>query len=144
DILLFASIPLWISLAVFAPEICALLGSRYLPSAPVLRIVAYRSVLSVLDGFLGHGFLISVNSLRERQLALSISLVLLAALSIIFGYYWGSVGVAAGLFISDSLLILQYLRISDRIGMKIEWPSIAPSMLAGLAMVSCAVVAPSA
>jgi O-antigen/teichoic acid export membrane protein len=142
DILLFASIPVWISLALFAPEICGLLGSRYVPSAPVLRIVAYRSVLAVLDGFLGHGFLVSVNRLKERQAALFVSLVLLAVLSTLFAYFWGAEGVAIGLFVSDALLILQYLRISSRIGMRIEWPSMAPSLLAGAAMLACAFAIP--
>jgi len=142
DILLFASIPVWLSLALFAPEVCALLGSRYVASAPVLRIVAGRSVLAVLDGFLGHGFLVAVNRLRERQVALSLSLVLLAALSTLFGYLWGAVGVAIGLFISDSTLILQYLRITSRIGMQIEWPSVAPSFFAGAIMVIWALAIP--
>ena len=142
DILLFASIPVWLSLALFAPEVCALLGSRYVASAPVLRIVACRSVLAVLDGFLGHGFLVAVNRLKERQVALSLSLVLLAALSTLFGYLWGAVGVAIGLFISDATLILQYLRITSRIGMQIEWPSVAPSFFAGAIMVIWALAIP--
>ena len=142
DILLFASIPVWLSLALFAPEVCALLGSRYVASAPVLRIIACRSVLAVLDGFLGHGFLVAVNRLKERQVALSLSLLLLAALSSLFGYLWGAVGVAIGLFISDSTLILQYLRITSRIGMQIEWPSVVPSFFAGAIMVIWALVIP--
>jgi len=142
DILLFASIPVWLSLALFAPEVCALLGSRYVASAPVLRIVACRSVLAVLDGFLGHGFLVAVNRLKERQVALSWSLILLATLSTLFGYLWGAVGVALGLLISDAALILQYLRITSRIGMRIEWPSITPSFFAGAIMVICALTIP--
>jgi PST family polysaccharide transporter len=142
DILLFASIPVWLALALFAPEVCGMLGSKYIPSAPVLRIVASRSVLAVLDGFLGHGFLIAVNRLKERQKALSLSLVLLAALSTLFGYLWGAIGVAVGLFISDAVLVLQYLRITSRIGMRIEWPSIAPTFLAGVTMVALALAIP--
>lgn len=142
DILLFASIPVWISLSLFAPEICALLGPRYVPSAPVLRIVACRSVLAVLDGFLGHGFLVSVNRLKERQAALSISFVLLAALSTALGYLWGAEGVAIGLFVSDAVLIFQYLRIISRIGMPIEWVSVVPSFIAGGIMAASALVLP--
>jgi len=142
DILLFASIPVWISLSFFAPEICALLGPRYVPSAPVLRIVACRSVLAVLDGFLGHGFLVSVNRLRERQTALSVSFFLLAALSTLLGYLWGAEGVAIGLFISDAVLISQYLRIISKIGMPIEWPAVVPGILAGAIMAATALVLP--
>ena len=142
DILLFASIPVWISLSFFAPEICALLGPRYVPSAPVLRIVACRSVLAVLDGFLGHGFLVSVNRLKERQTALTVSFLLLAALSTLLGYCWGAEGVAIALFISDAVLISQYLRITSKIGMPIEWPAIVPGILAGAIMVATALVLP--
>lgn len=142
DILLFASIPVWISLSFFAPEICALLGPRYVPSAPVLRIVACRSVLAVLDGFLGHGFLISVNRLKERQTALSVSFFLLAALSTLLGYLWGAEGVAIGLFISDAVLISQYLRILSKIGMPMEWPAVVPGILAGAIMAAAAVALP--
>ena len=142
DILLFASIPVWISLSVFAPEICALLGPRYVPSAPVLRIVACRSVLAVLDGFLGHGFLVSVNRMRERQAALSVSFVLLAVLSTVLGYMWGAEGVAIGLFVSDAVLISQYLRIISQIGMPLEWTPVVPGFLAGAIMVVSALVLP--
>lgn len=144
DILLFASIPVWISLSFFAPQICALLGPRYVPSAPVLRIVACRSVLAVLDGFLGHGFLVAVNRLKERQTALTVSFFLLAALSTLFGYLWGAEGVAVGLFISDAVLISQYLRIISKIGMPMEWPAVVPGILAGAFMAATAVVLPQA
>jgi len=142
DILLFASIPVWISLSVFAPEICALLGPRYIPSAPVLRIVACRSVLAVLDGFLGHGFLVSINRMKERQTALSVSFVLLAVLSTALGYMWGAEGVAIGLFVSDAVLIFQYLRIISRIGMPLEWTPVVPGFLAGAIMVAGALALP--
>jgi O-antigen/teichoic acid export membrane protein len=142
DILLFASIPVWISLSVFAPEICALLGPRYVPSAPVLRIVACRSVLAVLDGFLGHGFLVSVNRMKERQAALSVSFVLLAVLSAVLGYMWGAEGVAIGLFVSDAVLIFQYLRIFSRIGMPLEWTPVVPGLFAGAIMVGSALALP--
>jgi PST family polysaccharide transporter len=142
DILLFASIPVWISLSFFAPEICALLGPRYVPSAPVLRIVACRSVLAVLDGFLGHGFLVSVNRLTERQTALSVSFFLLAVLSTLLGYLWGAEGVAIGLFASDAVLISQYLRIISKIGMPIKWPAVVPGILAGAIMAATAIVVP--
>jgi O-antigen/teichoic acid export membrane protein len=143
DVLLFASIPVWISLSFFSPEICALLGSRFVPGAPVLRIVACRSVLAVLDGFLGHGFLVAVNRMKERQAALFVSFLLLAALSTALGSLWGAEGVAIGLFISDAVLISQYLRIISKIGMPIEWPAVVPGILAGAIMAGGAMVLPA-
>ena len=137
DGILLATIPIWICLASFARPLCSLLGPEYVPSAAVLQIVAVRSVLSVLDGFLGHGFLVAANQVCERQRALARCLVLLAAMSLAFGYLWGAVGVGLALLISDGCLILQYLWINSRIGLKIEWPSMAPSLAAILLMVAC-------
>ena len=142
DIVIFTAVPFWIGLALFAPQVCRLLGSRYAFSAPVLRIVASRSLLSVLDGFLGHGYLIAVNQVRARQRAQVRSLVLLAALSLLLGWLWGPVGVGVALFVSDSTLVLQYLRISARIKMKIEWPAVLPAVVAGGVMVGAALATP--
>jgi len=138
DAILFATIPIWITLAVFAPQVSNLLGPQYIPGAPVLRIVAVRCVLSVLDGFLGHGFLVAVNRVGERQKALARSLVVLAVLSLAFGARWGAVGVGFALVISDLSLILQYLWITARIGLRVEWPSMAPSLIAAGFMAACA------
>lgn len=143
DIVVFAAVPLWIGLALFAPSICAILGSRYADSAPVLRIVASRSLLSVLDGFLGHGYLIAVNQVKERQRAQARSLILLASLSLLLGWLWGPVGVGVAMFVSDSTLILQYLNISRRVKMKIEWPAALPSSIAGAAMILTALATPN-
>jgi len=143
DILVFAAVPLWIGLALFAPQICTLLGSRYASSAPVLRIVASRSLLSALDGFLGHGYLIAVNQVKERQRAQAKSLIILAALSLLLGWLWGPVGVGVAMFVSDSTLILQYLRINRRVKMKIEWPAVLPASMAGAAMIVTAIATPN-
>lgn len=142
DVILFATLPIWIAMAVFAPEICHLLGRQYIPSAAVLRIVAIRCVSSVLDGFLGHGFLVAVNRVSERQKALARCLILLAVLSVALGAVWGAVGVGVALVISDGCLILQYLWIISRIGQKIQWPSLTPSVFAAVFMVACAMGLP--
>jgi O-antigen/teichoic acid export membrane protein len=143
DLIVFACVPIWISLALYAPQICALLGSRFADSAPVLRVVAYRCILTVLDGFLGHGFLVAVNRVKERQIALTRSLILLAALSLIFGHYRGALGVAYALLVSDAALILQYLLINSRIGLTVEWPSVVPTLTAGACMIACGLSLPS-
>lgn len=142
DILLFSCIPIWITLALFAPQVCSLLGGRYVAGAPVLRVLAIRSVLAVLDGFLGHGFLVAVNRVKERQSALARSTLLLIVLSLLFGYFWGAPGVAFALLASDACLILQYLVIAARIRLHIDAPSVAPAMCAGAGMVLSAFVLP--
>ncbi len=143
DGILFATIPIWICLAAFARPLCSLLGPGYIPSAPVLQIVAVRSVLSVLDGFLGHSFLVAANQVGERQKALARCLGLLAGTSLAFGYFWGAIGVGLALLASDFCLILQYLRISSRIGLKIEWPSMVPNLTAAMLAGGCVLLLPS-
>ena len=142
DGILLTTIPAWLSLALFAKQICVLLGANYVPSAAVLSIVAVRCVLSVLDGFFGHGFLVAANRVAERQRALAISLVLLGILSVVLGYFWGAIGVAFALVMSDATLILQYLPISARIGLKIEWPRMLPVGVAAFLMILCALALP--
>jgi O-antigen/teichoic acid export membrane protein len=134
DLIIFLAVPLGVALAIFAPEICHILGSRFANSVVVLRIVAYRSLLAVLDGFLGHGFLIAINKIKERQVAQAWSAVLLGVLTLSFGYVWGPVGVAVALLISDSTLIYQYLRIASRSDLKVECPAFLSSVAAGLGM----------
>lgn len=142
DIVMFISVPLAVSLAVFAPQVCHLLGGRYAQSVPVLRVVASRCVLAVLDGFLGHGFLVAINRVRERQAALMRCVLLLGALSLAFGGMWGAVGVAVALLIADSSLILQYLRIISGISMKIDWPAVLPSFISGMFMAAVGIAVP--
>jgi O-antigen/teichoic acid export membrane protein len=142
DIVLFLSVPLLVLLAVFAPQLCHFLGTRFAASAPALRVVSSRSVLAVLDGFLGHGFLMAINRVKERQQALAKCVVLLAVLTLGLGYVWGPVGVAVALLIADSTLILQYLRLTNKIGLKISWPAVLPSVMAGAAMAGTALALP--
>jgi len=73
---------------------------------------------------------------------LTVSFFLLAALSTALGYLWGAEGVAIGLFISDAVLISQYLRIISKIGMPIEWPAVVPGILAGAIMAATGIVLP--
>jgi PST family polysaccharide transporter len=142
DGIMCVTIPVWICMAVFAKPLCNLIGTNYVPSATVLSIISIKCVLTVLDGFFGHGFLVAANRVRERQRALAKCLLLLGLLSAVFGYFWGAVGVGIAFVVSDSYLILQYLRISSRIGLKIEWPSMLPVGIAAVLMTCCALVLP--
>jgi len=143
DGILCVTIPIWIGLALFAKPLCSFLGANYVPSAAVLSIVAIRCVLTVLDGFFGHGFLVAANRVAERQKALAESLVVLGLLSLLLGHFWGAVGVGCALVVSDGWLILQYLRISARIGLRIEWPALLPIAVAAALMVACALALPA-
>jgi O-antigen/teichoic acid export membrane protein len=143
DGILCVTIPIWVGLALFAKPLCQFLGTSYVPSAAVLSIIAIRCVLTVLDGFFGHGFLVAANRVGERQKALAECLLLLGLLSFAFGHRWGAVGVAAALVISDSWLIFHYLRICSRIGLRIEWPALLPIAAAAVLMICSAAVVPA-
>ncbi len=134
EVLLFVSIPVAVSLSVFAPEICQFLGPRFAASSPVLRIIAYRALLSAIDGFLGHGFLIAINEVKRRQRAQAVSLIVLASLTLLLGHFYGPLGVAVALFISDVLLLAQYAEILSRLKLTIRCPFLIPSLLAGALM----------
>jgi O-antigen/teichoic acid export membrane protein len=134
DLIVLLCVPAAIAISIFAPEICALLGSRFASSTLVLRILAYRILLSVVDGFLGHGFLIAINRVRERQRAQTYALVLLGILTLLLGKVWGPTGAACALFIADAALILQYLWILSRLKLRLSSNVLLPCFLAGGAM----------
>ncbi len=134
DLIVLLCVPAAIAISIFAPEICALLGSRFASSTLVLRILAYRILLSVVDGFLGHGFLIAINRVRERQRAQTYALVLLGILTLLLGKIWGPTGAACALFIADAALILQYLWILSRLKLRLSSNVLLPCFLAGGAM----------
>lgn len=131
DLLVLLCVPAAITISVFAPELCSLLGPRFASSSWVLRILAYRVLFSVVDGFLGHGFLIAINRVRERQRAQAYALVLLGILTLALGKIWGPTGAACALFIADAALILQYLFILSRLGLRVSSHVLLPSLLAG-------------
>jgi O-antigen/teichoic acid export membrane protein len=135
DLIVLLCVPAAIAMSIFAPELCALLGPRFASSTLVLRIMAYRILFSVIDGFLGHGFLIAINRVRERQRAQAYALVLLGILTLILGKIWGATGAACALFIADTVLILQYLWILSRLGLRVSSRILLPCLLAGGAMV---------
>jgi O-antigen/teichoic acid export membrane protein len=140
DLIMLLCVPAAIAISIFAPEICALLGSRFASSTLVLRILAYRILLSVLDGFLGHGFLIAINRVRERQRAQTYALVLLGILTLLLGKLWGPTGAACALFIADAALILQYLWILSRLKLRLSSKVLLPCLVAGGAMAAVTLI----
>jgi O-antigen/teichoic acid export membrane protein len=140
DLIMLLCVPAAIAISIFAPEICALLGSRFASSTLVLRILAYRILLSVVDGFLGHGFLIAINRVRERQRAQTYALVLLGILTLLLGKLWGPTGAACALFIADAALILQYLWILSRLKLRLSSNVLLPCLVAGGAMAAVTLI----
>lgn len=144
DVLLFVSVPVAVLMSAFAPQICAVFGPRFSGSAIVLRILAFRSLVAVLDGFIGQAFLTAIGQVGERRNAQMKAFVVLAALTLLLGRYWGAAGAAVALLCSDLVLFIQYLPICRRAFLPLQWPALWPSMGAGSAMAVSAVYAPFA
>jgi O-antigen/teichoic acid export membrane protein len=143
DVIVLVSVPIAIGLSVFAPEICGFLGPGYLASAPVLRIIAYRALLSVVDGLVGHGFLIAINQVRKRQRSQLIALLVLAAMTLALGRWLGPQGVAIALFVSDTILIAQYYRILSKLNLHIRTWFVVPVCAAGGCMALISLILPN-
>jgi PST family polysaccharide transporter len=144
DVIVLISVPIAIGLSVFAPEICGVLGPHYVASAPVLRIIAYRALLSVIDGLVGHGFLIAINQVRKRQRSQLIALVVLALLTLVLGRWWGPQGVASALFAADAILIAQYYGILSKLNLHIRTWFFVPVCAAGGCMALTSLLVPNA
>ena len=144
DVLLFMSVPIAVLMSVFAPQICSLFGPRFAGSAAVLRILAFRSMLAVLDGFIGQAFLTAIGRVGERRNAQIRAFFILATLTLLLGSYWGARGAAVALLCSDLVLFLQYIPICRKASLTLHWPALLPSIGAGLAMALTAVYAPLA
>lgn len=143
DVIVLISVPIAIVLSVFAPEICSFLGPSYVASAPVLRIIAYRALLSVVDGLVGHGFLIAINQVRKRQRSQLIALVVLALMTLALGRWWGPQGVAIALFVADATLIAQYYGILSRLNLHIRTWFFLPVCAAGACMALVSLLVPN-
>jgi O-antigen/teichoic acid export membrane protein len=143
DVIVLISVPIAIGLSVFAPEICSFLGPRFVASAPVLRVIAYRALLSVIDGLVGHGFLIAINQVRKRQRSQLIALVVLALLTLVLGRWWGPQGVAIALFVADATLIAQYYGILSKLNLHIRTWFFVPVCVAGGCMALVSLLVPS-
>ena len=134
NLLLVLCVPVSIALAVFAPQICQLMGSKYVPSAPILRIMASRSLLSALDNFLGQSGLTAIARVRERRNSQAIGLVLCAVLTLVMGMYWGATGAALATLIADTVIIACYFGVFFRAGMAIDCPIAWSCVVAGSVM----------
>jgi O-antigen/teichoic acid export membrane protein len=143
NLLLHLSVPIGIALAVFAPHVCQLLGNRFVASAMILRITASRSLLSVLDNFLGQAGLTAVARVRERRNAQAMGLVLCATLTIALGALWGALGAAVATLLADLFIVSQYFRVYRHIGLRVECPALWSSLIAGCAMALACFVLPN-
>jgi len=140
DVLLILSLPVVVLLGVFAPEVCGVLGTRFAASALALRILAGRSFFSVLAGLFGEGLVTASNHMKDRTKALAKVLLLLVVLTLVLGQVWGVAGAAAALLVSSFVMLVQYMRISAGIGLRLNWASgLGPCLVAGLAMLGASI-----
>lgn len=121
EAMLLIAIPVFVLLAIYAPEVCRILGARFSYSSTVLRIVSYRALVSVLRSLVGQGFLTATNLVTERRNAVAKVLVLLAVLTIVLGKLFGPIGAAVSLLIADSVLLAEYIHVSHKARMRFKW-----------------------
>jgi O-antigen/teichoic acid export membrane protein len=126
------TLPIVVLLSIFAPEICSLVGSRFAPAAPVLRIIAFRSMLSILEG-LGGIFLIATGLVSIRRAMLVYATVTLGLLTLSLGYLWGAQGAAFAAVVAQGLLLTGYVRALFRAGYHLSagravWGSLASAV----------------
>lgn len=143
EAMLVIAVPIVLVLAIYAPEICRILGARFSSSATVLRIVSYRALVSVLRGLIGQGVLTATNLVTERRNAVARVLVLLAALTLVLGRLFGPVGAALSLLTADSALLVQYIQASHKSHMRFRWRAgVVSGAIGAAAMVSVSLVLP--
>jgi O-antigen/teichoic acid export membrane protein len=135
NLLLFLCVPVGIILAIFAPELCRLLGDRFVSSAPILRITASRSLLAVLDNFLGQAGLTAIDRVAERRNSQAMGLGICAVLTIVLGYRWGALGAATATLLADGFILGRYLRTYAKAGLRVEYPGAWSCAIAGATMV---------
>lgn len=134
DLFFLLTVPIVVLLSMFAPEICALLGPRFLPAAPTLRITSFWAMLLVLEG-LGGAFLVAANLIKQRRNLFACAAVALSLLTLSLGHFWGAQGAAIAAIAAHGLLLCGYLYTLLKAGFKLSagravWGSLA----AGLAM----------
>lgn len=140
EVLLIVSVPVSVLLSLFAPEICHLLGPKYSSSGPVLRLLAFGGLLSVMEG-LGGAFLVSADCILGRRKALITSVLVMIVLTTTLGWRWGALGAAVSLIVARFVIISQYLSESAKINLPVEWvPSVLHVSAAGAVMALAAVV----
>ncbi len=142
DVALFLSVPISVAMAVFAPQIAGFLGHSFSDSAAVLRIVAYRVLLTIIEGFLGGALLTAVNRTNERSNALLRGVVLLGVLTLVLGRRYGAIGAAWAMILSDVFVLLQYVRIFSAVRLNLRWPALWASVLGGAAMALIGLLSP--
>jgi len=145
EAMLIISVPIVLILAIYAPEICRILGSRFSYSATVLRIVSYRALVSVLRGLIGQGVLTATNLVTERRNAVAKILVLLAVMTLVLGKFFGPIGAALSLLTADSVLLVQYTHVAHKSQLRFRWRSgVVSGAIGAAAMVSVSLVLPEA
>jgi O-antigen/teichoic acid export membrane protein len=130
------TVPVVALLSMFAPEICALLGPRFAPAAPVLRIIAFLAMLLVVEA-LGGTFLIACNLVRQRRNSLACATVLLAFLTLSLGHLWGAEGAATAALVAHGFLLCGYIHLVMRAGFELNvGRAFYGSLAAGLMMMA--------
>jgi O-antigen/teichoic acid export membrane protein len=134
DLFFLLTVPIVVLLWMFTPDICVLLGPRFVPSAPVLRIMSFRAMLLVLEG-LGGAFLVAANLIKQRRNMVVCTAAALAPSTLFLGYFWGAQGAAIAATAAQGLLLCGYVYALSKAGFKLSaGRAVWGSLVAGLAM----------
>ncbi len=111
--LAFFAFPLVFVLGLYSGEIVLLLlGAQWLPSAEILRILAFAALVQVVEGTTGMVMLSSGDSRRYSRLG--VSKAILTVISFAVGLPWGTRGVALSYTILNYVILLPVLAYSFR------------------------------
>ncbi|HET8680102.1 MAG TPA: lipopolysaccharide biosynthesis protein [bacterium] len=134
------ALPVMVGLALVAPSLVEVVfGAKWLPSAPVIRVLALAGMFQLVTTLWFSGLLAAGRpDLQLRWAALSVVLYLPA---FAVGLRWGIVGVAAGYFAATAILVpVQFGFVARVLGVTVgEVLSAVKSSLLGCAVMATAV-----
>jgi PST family polysaccharide transporter len=135
DLFFLLTVPIAVLLAMFAPHICVLLGPRFIPCAPVLRMMSFCAMLLVLEA-LGGAFLVAADLVKQRRNMLAYAAAALAPSTLFLGHFWGAQGAAIADIAAYGLVLCGYFFALSKAGLKLSaGRAIWGGLAAGLAMI---------
>ncbi len=135
------ALPVMVGLALVAPPMVEVVfGAKWLPSAPVIRVLALAGMFQLVTTLWFSGLLAAGRPDLQLRWASFSLLLYLPAFAI--GLRWGIVGVAAGYFAATAVLVpVQFRFVARVLGVTMgEVVSAVKSSLVGCAVMAAAVI----
>lgn len=132
--------PLTIGLLIFAPEIVRiLLGEKWLPIIPILRILSLFGLIRAITG-VGGSVILAAGKPQLIAYVTSVQLLLMAILIYPFSLHWGVIGVSLTVLLVSLIslpaqsLIIKQVKLGWREWLRTLKPSITASILMGFVL----------